>query len=97
MGLNETYASSRAQILLMDPLPSITKVFSLHQRNNADPNVVETASFLAATDNKKGNNDRYKKKDGQRSPPICVNRGFQDCCHTPTPNRHFDVKHLLLL
>lgn len=27
MGLNESYSSLRAQILLMDPLPSISKVF----------------------------------------------------------------------
>lgn len=29
MGLNESYASLRAQDLLMEPLPSISKVFSL--------------------------------------------------------------------
>ena len=29
MGLNDTYASVRGQILLMDPVPSLSKVFSL--------------------------------------------------------------------
>lgn len=29
MGLNESYAQVRTQILLMDPLPSLSKVFSL--------------------------------------------------------------------
>ena len=28
MGLNDTYATVRGQILLMDPIPSLTKVFS---------------------------------------------------------------------
>lgn len=29
MGLNESYAGVRAQILMIDPLPSISKVFNL--------------------------------------------------------------------
>ena len=29
MGLNDTYASVRGQFLLMDPIPSLSKVFSL--------------------------------------------------------------------
>ncbi|XP_073042328.1 uncharacterized protein [Primulina eburnea] len=29
MGLNESYAQNRAQILMMDPLPTISKIFSL--------------------------------------------------------------------
>ena len=29
MGLNESYSQGRAQILLMDPLPSINEVYSL--------------------------------------------------------------------
>ena len=29
MGLNDTYAAVRGQILLMDPIPSLSKVFSL--------------------------------------------------------------------
>lgn len=29
MGLNDSYASTRGQILMMDPLPPITKVFTL--------------------------------------------------------------------
>lgn len=38
MGLNNSYAGVRAQILLMDPIPPINKVFSLivqeeHQRS----------------------------------------------------------------
>lgn len=28
MGLNETYANVRDQIMLMDPLPTVNKVFS---------------------------------------------------------------------
>ncbi|KAK9146691.1 hypothetical protein Sjap_006594 [Stephania japonica] len=37
MGLNDSYSHARGQILLVDPLPSINRVFSLvsqeHQRN----------------------------------------------------------------
>lgn len=29
MGLNESYAQNQAQILMMDPLPAISKIFSL--------------------------------------------------------------------
>jgi len=29
MGLSESYAQARGQILLMDPIPSINKIFSL--------------------------------------------------------------------
>ncbi|KAL0008517.1 hypothetical protein SO802_010019 [Lithocarpus litseifolius] len=29
MGLNDTYATMRGQILLMDPIPSLSKIFSL--------------------------------------------------------------------
>lgn len=53
MGLNESYATLQAQILLMDPLPDITKVFPLiiqeeHQcslsvHGNLFPSLIESA------------------------------------------------------
>ncbi|KAL4354578.1 hypothetical protein GQ457_06G014030 [Hibiscus cannabinus] len=50
MGLNESFAVVRGQILLMDPMPNITKVFSLviqeeNQRSVALPNHVAEATF----------------------------------------------------
>ncbi|KAL4353494.1 hypothetical protein GQ457_06G023630 [Hibiscus cannabinus] len=49
-GLNESFATVRGQILLMDPLPNIIKVFSLvvqeeNQRLAALPNPVAEATF----------------------------------------------------
>ncbi|XP_039012794.1 uncharacterized protein LOC120142110 [Hibiscus syriacus] len=54
MGLNDSYAHVRRQILLMDPLPSISKVFSLivqeeNQRLVKNINLVVEASFAVKT------------------------------------------------
>ncbi|GMI76013.1 hypothetical protein HRI_001270600 [Hibiscus trionum] len=61
MGLNESFAHVRGQILLLDPLPSITKVFSLvaqeeSQRSIRLSNPIAEATFAVKTYNgtKKG-------------------------------------------
>ena len=55
MGLNDSYAQIRAQILMLDPLPSISKVFALvvqeeRQRSitHGFPYVLDSALNLAA-------------------------------------------------
>lgn len=83
MGLNESFAQIRAQILIMTPLPSIDQVFSLivqeeHQRTLGTL-VQSTASLslLAAATNstRRPSVDRYKRKDGQR--PLCTHCGVK--------------------
>jgi hypothetical protein len=55
MGLNDSFAQIRGQILLIDPLPSINKVFSLivqEERQRAisvNPVQVETAALMTKT------------------------------------------------
>lgn len=80
MGLSDSYATVRAQILLMKPIPSITSVFSLiiqeeHQRSigiSSISNIVsspDNVALLAAEASKKQGNDRFWRKENQR--PIC--------------------------
>jgi hypothetical protein len=68
MGLNESYAAVRGQILLMEPLPGINKVFSLIQNHEKQKGVgilplpnglpsVETTALISRMDN--GVNQTY--------------------------------------
>lgn len=65
MGLNDSYATVRAQILLMEPIPPINKVFSLlihkeRQRVVGNVSVPSTSSLesmaMAAVEASKKNN-----------------------------------------
>ena len=56
MGLNKTYAAVRGQILLMDPMPPLSKVFSLILQDEKQRKVgvakkmqLDTAAALAST------------------------------------------------
>lgn len=77
MGLNDSYAMLRAQILLMDPLPSIAKVFSIvvqeeHQRAaEASATSIDLVVFsITDTSKTKPNSSpQFHKKENQRS--IC--------------------------
>ncbi|GMI70518.1 hypothetical protein HRI_000721100 [Hibiscus trionum] len=56
MGLNESFAHARGQILLLDPLPSITKVFSLVAQEESQrfirlSNPITEATFAVKTYN----------------------------------------------
>ncbi|XP_075661684.1 uncharacterized protein LOC142631403 [Castanea sativa] len=81
MGLNETYAAVRSQILLMDPIPPLSKVFSLllqdeKQRKVGSGKSVmhETAAALAALGSKSGGYAKnFNKKAGGR--PQCTHCG----------------------
>lgn len=46
MGLNESFSQMRAQILMMDPLPTINKVFSLVVRKEISCSRRETEKLL---------------------------------------------------
>ncbi|KAK2416966.1 putative mitochondrial protein [Trifolium repens] len=61
-GLNENFAVVKSQVLLMDPLPSLTKVFSLvlqHERqggfNSTDDSMIST-NFVKTKGNSSGSN-----------------------------------------
>ena len=68
MGLNESYGAVQGQILLLDPLPSINKFFSLvlqeeRQRENT-PQTNEVAALLA----KSGSYHHAPERDSRRTP-----------------------------
>ncbi|KAL5537688.1 hypothetical protein UlMin_046008 [Ulmus minor] len=76
MGLNESFSQVRAQILMLDPLPSINKVFSLivqeeRQRslsslNFSQPSVV---AYGASSSN-------YNSYKGKKDKPYCTHCGI---------------------
>ncbi|KAL5555137.1 hypothetical protein UlMin_037373 [Ulmus minor] len=79
MGLNEFYAQIRAQILMQDPFPPITKVFSLvvqeeRQRGLTSSSFSESASFAVHT----GKSAHFKGKydNRQTDKPTCYHCGY---------------------
>ena len=80
MGLNETYAAVRSQILLMEPVPTLSKVFSLLLQDEKQRKVgagkralVDTSVALAAFGSKPGNTKTFVKfKNGR---PQCTHCG----------------------
>ena len=79
MGLNETYAAVRSQILLMEPMPSLSKVFSLllqdekQRKVGAGKKLIDTSSALAAFGSKLGNHKTFVKSKNGR--PQCTHCG----------------------
>ena len=74
MGLNDTYAAVRSQILLMEPVPSLRKVFSLLLQNEKQRKVgagkkalIDTSSALAVFGSKPCHNNKafVKSKNGR--------------------------------
>lgn len=60
MGLNDTYAQIRGQILLMDPLPSVNKIFSLVIQEERQRDVgMNQANTPMAFNVRSNNNNRY--------------------------------------
>ena len=78
MTLNESYSHIRAQILLIDPLPPINKVFSLiiqedRQRSIGSSPSLESITLLANFE-RRFPSEKSKKKDTR---PICSNCGYR--------------------
>ena len=72
MGLNETYTTFRGQILLMDPIPSIGKVFSLliqdeKQRKIGKKNTIESSALAV-----KANGSRKSFNKAKSGRPQCT-------------------------
>ncbi|XP_060673809.1 uncharacterized protein LOC132803959 [Ziziphus jujuba] len=77
MGLNESFSAVRAQILMLDPLPPIAKVFNLviqeeRQRTigSIPPNPTESMAFLAAT-------NVVTSSGPKQNRPTCTHCGLQ--------------------
>ena len=80
IGLNETYAAVRGQILLMEPMPPLSKVFFLllqdeKQRKVGDGKkaLVDALAALAAFGSKSGNTKNFAKSKNGR--PQCTHYG----------------------
>lgn len=75
-GLNDHFSVVKSQILLMDPLPSINRVFSMviqHERQNIQ--IVSDDSFVNAVDRRfgqgRGRGGYNQNFDGRNSSKIC--------------------------
>ena len=85
MGLNETYNTFRGQILLMDPIPSLGKVFSLlledeKQRKVGKKNTIKSSTLAVKTN---GSTKSFNKAKSGR--PQCTHCGVlghvsNKCC-----------------
>lgn len=77
MGFNDTYASVRGQILLMDPIPSLSKVFSLLLQDEKIKEIGKTlnteSSALAVKNNASSTIGFNKGKLGR---PQCTHCGI---------------------
>ena len=79
MGLNDTYSAVRGQILLINPIPPLSKVFSLLLQDEKQRKVgaskkfqVDTVEVLAALGNKNNAKNFNKNKAGR---PQCTHCG----------------------
>lgn len=75
MGLNETYTTVKGQILLMDPIPSLGKVFSFllqdeKQRKVGKKNTIESSALAVKTN---GSSKSFNKAKFGR--PQCTHCG----------------------
>ena len=79
MGLNDSFSQVRTQVLLMDPIPSFSKVYSLltqgeTQRKTPNASIVKVDSTILAT---KLSNDHHSTNSGGKGKdrPICTHCG----------------------
>jgi hypothetical protein len=83
MGLNETFSHVRAQILLIDPLPSINKVFSLVIQEERQRQVISSAgsmnhhnSAAMITTASQHSSQGYKPNTARKEKPRCSHCGI---------------------
>lgn len=80
MGLNDSYTSIRGQILVMDPMPHITRVFSLvsqEEKQRKVGNSTATLESQLACVVQSSNNNNKKQKNGKKDRPICSHCGLE--------------------
>jgi len=86
MGLNETFSHIRGQILLIDPLPPINKVFSMILQEERQRQIVSstgiqnnnTAAMMTTAPQTRS--QAYKPRFGRKDRPKCADCGRE--CHT---------------
>ena len=83
MGLNESFAAVRGQILLMKSLPSLNKVFSLitqeekQRRVGSNAIAVESVALFSRGSNTSSNKGNYASKyNGKNERPVCSHYGI---------------------
>ena len=96
MGLNDSYSQIRGQILLMDPIPSVNRIFSLiiQEERQRDVNSAQNDSILAFNirnnnqtpqNRNAGQNRPYNSKNYRKDSPFCThckrNGHTQDRCY----------------
>ena len=76
MGLNDTYTIVRGQILLVDPIPSLSKVFSLLNQDDKQRKVSKTHTTEASALVVKNNGFSVKgSNNGKSDRPQCTHCG----------------------
>ena len=88
MGLNKTYGKVRTQILLMGPISSINKVYSLLIQEERQQNVgsyvaphVESTSLVAKSSSGSKNKKNWKGKDKPTCSHYSLNNHTVDKCY----------------
>ena len=83
MGLNESYSQTRSQILMMEPLPSISKVFSLvvqeeRQRQiNSGSSLLPGSIAIAESSSPASISATNFTQKTKRDRPLCTHCGIQ--------------------
>lgn len=84
MGLNDSFSQTRGQILLMDPLPSINRVFSLVAQEEKQKSIInesqQSVAFLARTNQSLGStrkNNSNVSRSSNKERPYCTHCKFQ--------------------
>ena len=82
MGLNENFETLRSQILMYDPFPSMSKVYSLVLHEESHKNIGHGSSASSQFDamtiytNSKGNFN-WKKGNAKKDKPFCTHCNMQ--------------------
>jgi hypothetical protein len=77
MGLNESFAAIRGQILLLEPLPSVNKVFSLVIQEEKQQDILVKSHIFnqestALMTKSTGPSARFTKQPYRKDKPICA-------------------------
>lgn len=82
MGLNDSFSHTRGQILMMDPMPTINRVFSLVAQEekqktiSVDQHSSSVAFVAKSNQNNRNNNQNKKFNTNQKDHPYCTNCKF---------------------